>query len=125
MPIQKCTWDEISFVADRPDTAKATPGFLPTKTERIWFSYKVNGDVAAVAALLLMARPRLSVVFVATEHRGKGLGKKMIDHCVAEARKSGHKSIDARSVKLSLFEACGFKPTKEWKSGGWSLERDL
>lgn len=123
MAIKEIEWDEIKSIADRPDTGYAR--FAETKSKRIWFAEKKKGEVVAVGSLLMLSMPRLSNLFVVSECRGKGLGKRMIEARVDWARAHGFGAVDARTVKRGLFEACGFVATKEWKSGGWSMEKKL
>lgn len=55
-------------------------------------------------------------MWVAPEHRGRGIGRTLVEHVAAEARSRGHarlflEVVDANREAVRLYERCGFVPT--------------
>ncbi len=55
---------------------------------------------------------------VAKEAQGQGIGKALIEHCVALAQKNGHKQVIIHSTKAmqtawKIYEKRGFKPSPD------------
>ncbi len=85
------------------------------KGGQIFIAY-ADGEPVACAALIPMANcvQELSKMAVTPQFRGKGVGRKLLDHVIAEARATGAKSLFlGSSTKLPsavhLYESAGFR----------------
>jgi len=66
--------------------------------------YRVDGDTCELRKMYL--RP---------EHRGQGLGKRLLDHALAQARELGFRAVVLETASvlkeaIALYESYGFRP---------------
>lgn len=90
---------------------------LSAAGRNVWV-IEVNGLVIATGTLIvepklihgLSAAGHIEDVIVASEYRGQGLGRTMIDHLVATAKQQGcYKVIlDCNDQIAAFYEGCGF-----------------
>jgi DNA-binding MarR family transcriptional regulator/GNAT superfamily N-acetyltransferase len=105
-------------------TADIVSAFLKNydpKRERCWFA-EMDGDIVGCVFLVRdteknVARIRLLMVDPAA--RGLGVGKKLVDECIAFARKAGYRRITlwthaVLKAARGIYQQAGFKLTKEW-----------
>lgn len=77
---------------------------------------------------LLVNRPKsdaeITILIVGQEHRGRGLGKQLVDRFVDAARKAGAKSVslytEDQTSNWRFYEAYGFRRVAEFRDTGTS-----
>lgn len=71
------------------------------------FSYRVDGEVLGIAALKRLddEHAELKSMHTATEARGRGVGRALVDHIVAVARERGFRRISLETGSGPAFEA--------------------
>jgi putative acetyltransferase len=62
-------------------------------------------------------------MYLASEYRGQGLGRRLFDHALAEARRRGFREIYLKTASvlttaISLYERAGFRRVPGKKAGG-------
>ena len=128
-------------ILSTPSTFDTEPKSLDDR--RAWFAlhgglYPVlvadqDGLILGWASLSRLSnRPgwRYSVedsVYVRAPHRGKGVGKALLERLVAEARRLGHHALIARIVSCNqssvrLHERFGFQTVGTWREVGWKFD---
>jgi putative acetyltransferase len=84
-----------------------------------FFSFRIEGELLGVAALkrLDVHHAEVKSMHTAEAHRGRGIGRAMIDHLVAVARERGFRrlsletgSMTAFAPARSLYARAGFAP---------------
>lgn len=83
-----------------------------------FFSYRAGGEVLAVGALKRLDREHAEIksMHTAAEARGRGIGRAMVDHLLAVARRRGH-----RRVSLETGAGPGFAPARRlYASAGFA-----
>lgn len=85
-----------------------------------------DGALAAMALLLSDGTAgQVEDVYVAPEVRGRGYGRALVDHAVAESRRLGHEFTfivaDDNDWPKQLYARCGFDPVGRT----WLFHRDL
>ena len=96
-------------VLDNPETYVIKPG------GQIFFA-KIGDDVVGTVALINFENDafELAKMAVTTKYRGFSIGKKLMDRCIAYAKKSGKKRLFLDSNRklvpaISLYKKSGFK----------------
>lgn len=83
-----------------------------------------EGDVVGVGALSILWSDLAEVRTLAVKDSlsGQGVGKKLVEHFLAEAQELGIKKVFTLTYQTAFFEKCGFKiiskehmPHKIWK----------
>ena len=94
---------------------------LDTARERCWIAER---DGVRLGCIFLVAQSKttakLRLLLVEPETRGHGLGKRLIDECIAFARKAGYRRIvlwtqDNLDAARHLYARAGFRKTGEEK----------
>jgi putative acetyltransferase len=62
-------------------------------------------------------------MYLAAGHRGQGLGRRLLEHALSEARTRGFKEMHLKTASvlkeaISLYERAGFRPMPDRKIGG-------
>jgi putative acetyltransferase len=62
-------------------------------------------------------------MYLAADHRGLGLGRRLFDHAMAEARNRGFREIYLKTASvlttaIALYESAGFRPVSDSKAEG-------
>jgi GNAT superfamily N-acetyltransferase len=123
----RALWFELTeahrIIYDDPTIGGDDPGAYFDKhlelvgPERIWIA-EINGEVAGMVGLMRNPHDGTSNVVepivVKKEHRGKGIGRKLLEYVVENARRSGAHFLTiqpvARNLKaMQLFHDFGFK----------------
>jgi DNA-binding MarR family transcriptional regulator/GNAT superfamily N-acetyltransferase len=90
------------------------------KRERCWIA---DRDGVAVGSVFLVKESdeigRLRLLFVDPSARGHGLGRKLVDACVAHARKVGYRKVtlwtnDVLASARRIYQAAGFQLVRQW-----------
>ena len=90
------------------------------KRERCWIA---DRDGVAVGSVFLVKESdeigRLRLLFVDPSARGHGIGRKLVDACVAHAREVGYRKVtlwtnDVLVSARRIYQAAGFRLVKEW-----------
>jgi putative acetyltransferase len=85
----------------------------------VLFAARSGGEVVAVGALKEIGddHGELKTMHTAETARGRGIGRAMLDHLVAEARRRGYRrvsletgSMEAFAPARALYEGAGFTP---------------
>lgn len=120
-------------VRRRPDLgehaalAEATRGFVATQhdagTMRTWLAETADGTAVGITSVLLHAIPPLPEdlrphsgyvinVWVAPDHRRRGIARALLDRCIAEVDELGIRRLFlfATTQGRPLYEAAGFAP---------------
>jgi amino-acid N-acetyltransferase len=83
-----------------------------------------NGEVVGVGALSILWSDLAEVRTLAVKesHAGQGIGKKLVEYFLTEAKELGIKQVFTLTYQTEFFEKCGFKtiskdnmPHKIWK----------
>ena len=71
-----------------------------------FFTYRVGGDVIGMAALKHLddEHAELKSMHTASEARGRGVGRALVDHIVAVARERGYRRISLETGSGTAFE---------------------
>lgn len=110
--------------ADKPGTVYYDPTTddlftLFHQAGSAYFVVELNGDIVGGSGIyptenLPDGCCELVKLYLLDELRGKGLGKRLIEHCIEEAEKMGYTSIYLETMPelsnaVSLYEKIGFK----------------
>ncbi|HTE60730.1 MAG TPA: GNAT family N-acetyltransferase, partial [Solirubrobacteraceae bacterium] len=85
----------------------------------MFFSYRLDGELLAVAALKRLDDHHAEIKSMHTAHaaRGKGIGRAMVDHLVGVARERGYRRVSLETgagppfaPARSLYASAGFTP---------------
>lgn len=96
-----------------------------------FFSYRAGGELLAVGALKLLDRHRaeLKSMHTAEAARGRGIGRAMVAHLIANARDRGFRRVSLKTGSQSafaparsLYTSAGFTPCAPF--GGYRPSRD-
>jgi amino-acid N-acetyltransferase len=83
-----------------------------------------GGEVIGLGALSILWSDlaEIRTLAVKESHAGQGIGKKLVDHFLAEAKELGINQVFTLTYQTAFFEKCGFKtiskdnmPHKIWK----------
>lgn len=74
------------------------------------FVVEADGQVAGFAAVEVYSRKMAEIqcLAVGLPWRGRGLGKQLVEHCVARAKQLGVFELMAITASENLFRDCGF-----------------
>jgi len=84
-----------------------------------FFSYRLDGELLAVAALKRLDDRHAEIKSMHTAHaaRGRGIGRAMVDHLVGVARERGYRRVSLETgagppfaPARSLYASAGFTP---------------
>ena len=84
------------------------------------FGYRVDGELLAIGALKHLddEHGEVKSMHTASEARGRGVGRAMLDHLLAVARERGYRRVsletgamDAFAPARALYSSAGFEPT--------------
>ena len=80
-------------------------------TIRSYFIAEVDGKMAGFTALHIHSSRLAEVrsLIVSNEFRGLKLGKKLVEHCIEEAKKYDLEQVLSLTYEAGFFESCGFK----------------
>lgn len=90
------------------------------KHERCWIA---DRDCVAVGSVFLVRESdeigRLRLLFVDPGARGHGIGRKLVEACVAHARKVGYRKVtlwtnDVLVSARRIYQAAGFELVRQW-----------
>ncbi|WP_457621481.1 N-acetyltransferase [Persephonella sp.] len=90
---------------------------------RDFFVYEVDGKIAGVCSLHIFWEDLAEIKSLAIlpEYQGKGIGKKLVEKCIEDARSLGVKKVFALTYVPQFFEKLGFRtveksefPQKVW-----------
>ncbi len=93
------------------------------ETVRDFFVCEYNGNIYGVCALHIMWEDLAEIRSLAVDSRyqGRGIGKKLVNRCLKEAKELGIKKIFALTYHTEFFKKMGFKdidkaslPQKIW-----------
>src|SRR4051794_15910295 len=72
--------------------------------------YEINGEVVGCAALAIIWADMAEIrsLAVANEHRGRGIGRRLTEWCVDEARRLQIRKIMSLTYEQAFFEKLGF-----------------
>jgi len=78
---------------------------------RDFFVYKDNGKIMGASALHILWEDLAEIrsLAVSKEYQNKGIGKKLIEHCLKEAKSLGVKKVFALTYNPQFFKKLGFK----------------
>lgn len=120
-------WKIIEPVIKKGDTYAFEPGTTKGYIRDYWMNadkktyVALEGEEIVGSYLLKENQPGLgshvcnAAFVVATEKRGKGIGKQMGEHALREAKRSGYKAmqfnfvISTNTVAIELWKSLGFK----------------
>ena len=100
----------------------------PKERERIWIAERAGGIVGCVAIVEVDARVgQLRWFLVDPAARGAGLGRRLLDHAVAFARRGGYETIilwtvSALHAAAHLYRAVGFEKVLERPGRAWGVD---
>jgi putative acetyltransferase len=62
-------------------------------------------------------------MYLLDKYRGQGLGRRLFDHALAEARRRGFREVFLKTASvlttaISLYERAGFRPAPDQQAGG-------
>ncbi len=104
-------------------TADIVSTFLKTydpKREHCWIA-EMDGEIVGCVFLVRETDKvaRLRLLMVGSQARGLGIGKRLVEECIAFARKAGYRRITlwthaVLKAARGIYQATGFTLTKEW-----------
>ena len=129
MKTRKATVNDVKAIHDLIKRFARKYDMLPRSLNEIYenirdfFVYLDNDSIVAAAALHILWEDLAEVrsVAVSKEHQGIGVGKKLVNQCLKEAKKLGVKNVFALTYAPEFFAEIGFKevdkntlPQKIW-----------
>ena len=122
--IKQCSWEDVKIITETYDTEYAK--FTKRKKPEIWFKALLESNLIGCGCLLILSKTRVrsSNLFVIPKKRGVGVAQVIVNAEEIWAKKHNYKIIDVRTVK-SLYKGMGYKELKEYKVGGYWLEKEL
>ncbi len=90
---------------------------------RDFFVYEENGEIVGIGSLHVFWEDLAEIKSLAVlpQHQHKGIGKKIVEHCLEEAKQLGVKKVFALTYLPEFFQKLGFEivdksefPQKVW-----------
>ena len=90
---------------------------------RDFFVYEENGEIVGIGSLHVFWEDLAEIKSLAVlpQHQHKGIGKKIVEHCIEEAKQLGVKKVFALTYLPEFFQKLGFEivdksefPQKVW-----------
>ena len=90
---------------------------------RDFFVYEENGEIVGIGSLHVFWEDLAEIKSLAVlpDHQHKGIGKKIVEHCIKEAKQLGIKKVFALTYLPEFFQKLGFEivdksefPQKVW-----------
>lgn len=110
-----CLWDEWGNRSNYNYFASFVHNCIKQEGLPQFYAALSNGQLAGCAALIrndLMSRqdltPWLSALLIKEAYRGKGLGKLLQNHVLAQARESGYHTVYLASLQIGYYENIGW-----------------
>lgn len=90
-----------------------------------WWLARVDGNACGCVALLPLGQPgaaELRRLFVRRDQRGAGLGRRLVERVIDEARRAGHSrvllhTLPSMRAAHALYLALGFQPIVPYEPG--------
>lgn len=110
------------FHASRRSSRRAIRRSLRSKAQRVWVAVDENVEPPlVVGAMILHAHSRALRIFslaVLPSYRGSGLGRRLVEQALAEARRTGRQAVtleaDRRNrILTDWYAAFGFTPIRQ------------
>ena len=118
--VRGCNYEEVEHF-DTPSARKETAHVYEGKTSHRWFLMEVDGKVAGCSSMMPFSRreARLRGWYMSPEFRGKGLGTKLAEVVIYEARAEEYEFLESKTRHRGIMEKLGFIFTgKEYPSWG-------
>lgn len=120
--IRPATEADIDGILDLVNAYAAQNLMLPRTPEQVrralsWFLLAVQGSRVVACGSIVELTPRLTEVrslAVASDWRGTGLGRRVIEALVEKARSAGYDQICALTLNEGFFNHCGFVTVDRW-----------
>lgn len=129
MRIKKATVRDVKTIHSLINQYAKRDEMLPRSLNEIYenirdfFVCNDNGSTIAVSALHVLWEDiaEIKSIAVSSTYQGKGVGKRLIEHCLKEATSLGIKNVFALTYNPAFFLGSGFKeidknelPQKVW-----------
>jgi putative acetyltransferase len=110
---------EFARATTRPEEVFALDVDGLTEPSVTFFSYRVDGHLLGVAALKHLddEHAEIKSMHTASEARGRGIGRALVDHLLSVARQRGYKRVSLETgagpdfaPAHSLYASAGFTP---------------
>jgi GNAT superfamily N-acetyltransferase len=115
---QEYGWD-ISYEALVAEILSGFVKSFDSKSENAWIAERANKIVGAVFLMRASASvAKLRLLYVEPDARGLGLGRRLVDECIAFARAKGYETLtlwtnDVLVSARKIYQAAGFQLTNE------------
>jgi len=112
--VKPCSDYDVSSIPVKYDTEDAL--FATRKAKQYWLQAVEHGALIGCVSFFKVSgkKARVSNLFVAPSHRGKGVGELLVRYAEYWAGKNGFTKIEA-ITRRSLFIGLGYQPQKTFK----------